>query len=357
MPLLINNDVAARVLRISDAVVVVESALRQLAEGNAAFQPRTDFWSPKVAVGDFFRWGSLIGMIADPPTFALRFKSDIMEWKGSGESATEKWFNMQPGRYCGFIILIDTRNGEIIGLLNDGVIQHARVGANAAVGVKYLSREDSYVLGMLGSGGMARSYAEAICAVRPIREIQVFSPTPGNREKFADEMAQKLGVSARAMDSPHSAVKNADIVATCTDSRRPVFTADMIELVRPGPFIVRTRREEIDDAARKLIDRVVINSREGFGEFVIGSEAERNRRPMNPEYRRAYSAHGAHDRLADILVGKAVGRTSPRQSIYYENQSSGIQFAAVGRLVYEKAKAAGLGVPIPMEWFQQDIRN
>jgi hypothetical protein len=34
-----------------------------------------------------------------------------------------------------------------------------------------------------------------------------------------------------------------------------------------------------------------------------------------------------------------------------------LQFAAIGRLVYERAKAAGLGIKIPMEWFLQNIRN
>jgi ornithine cyclodeaminase/alanine dehydrogenase-like protein (mu-crystallin family) len=357
MPLLINNDVTARVLRTADAVTAMESAFRQLAEGNAAFQPRTDFWSPTAAVGDYFRWGSLIGMIADPPTFALRFKSDILEWTGSNRAFTEKWFNMEPGRYCGFIILIDTTNGEIIGLLNDGVIQHVRVGATAGVGAKYLSRPDSHVLGMLGSGGMARTYAEAICAVRPIEEIRIHSPTPENRERLAHALARDLGIAVRAVDDARTALTDADIVATCTDSRRPVYTADMLALHRPGAFIVRTRPDEMDDATFEAVDRVVVTSQEGYAEYVIGSQAERDRRPMDAAYRRRYRSNAAWDRLAEVVAGKAPGRRTATETIFHHNQSAGIQFAAVGRLVYERAKALGLGLPIPMDWFQQDIRN
>lgn len=357
MPLLINNDVTARLLRMPDAIAAMENAFRQLAGGNAAFQPRTDFWSPNVAFGDYYRWGSLIGMIADPPTLAFRFKSDIIEWTESSGAATEKWYNMEPGRYCGFIILIDTTNGEIIGLLNDGIIQHARVGATAGLGAKYLSRPDSHVLGMLGSGGMARAYAQAICAVRPIEELKVYSPTPANRERFAHEMSADLGIPVRGVDSPQHALTDVDIVATCTDSHRPVYSADMLKLHRPGVFIVRTRSTEMDEATLRSIDRTIVNTREGFTEFLIGSEAERNRRPSSPEYRRAYEPQPSYDRLADIIVGKVRGRASPTEAIFHHNQSSGIQFAAVGRLVYERAKAEGLGMPIPMEWFQQDIRN
>ena len=63
------------------------------------------------------------------------------------------------------------------------------------------------------------------------------------------------------------------------------------------------------------------------------------------------------DQLADIIAGKTTGRTSDTESIYFDNNSAGLQFAAVGRLVYEAAREAGLGMEIPMSWFQQDIRN
>jgi ornithine cyclodeaminase/alanine dehydrogenase-like protein (mu-crystallin family) len=61
--------------------------------------------------------------------------------------------------------------------------------------------------------------------------------------------------------------------------------------------------------------------------------------------------------LANVIAGDIQGRDSDTQSIYYDNNSAGLQFAAVGRVVYEKAREAGLGMKIPMEWFQQDIRN
>lgn len=43
--------------------------------------------------------------------------------------------------------------------------------------------------------------------------------------------------------------------------------------------------------------------------------------------------------------------------MYFDNNSAGLQFAAIGRAVYEGAKKNGLGMEIPMAWFQQDIRN
>jgi len=356
MALLINNDISKRVLKMTDAVHVMQCAFRQLAAGYAAYQPRTDFWSPTAVNGDFYRWGSLLGIIHDPPTLALRFKSDILVWEEKDGLTTESWHNVRPGLYCGFVLLFDTSTGELIGLLNDGVLQHVRVGATAGVGAQYLARADSRVLGMLGSGGMARTYAEAICAVRPIEEIRVFSPTRANRERYAAEMSETLKIPVHVKDNARDAVRDADIVAACTDSRTPAFTADMLDFVRPGVFLVRSRAEEFDAETFQRVDRVIATSKDGFIDYVIGSEADRNRRPKNKAYRRRYEAE-AFDTLADVIAGRAPARTSDTESIFYYNQSAGIQFAAIGRLVFEKAKSQGLGIPIPMEWFTQDIRN
>ncbi len=356
MALLINNDVTARVLRMADAVGAMERVLQQYADGFAAFQPRTDIWSPTAVGGDYYRWGSLLGAMYDPPTLALRFKSDVISWTEYEGAQTEEWHNMKPGTYCGFIILIDMTNGEIIALMNDGVLHHVRVGATAGVAAKHLSREDSTVLGIVGSGGMAETYAEAICNVRPIEEIRVYSPTAANREAFAAKMAEKLGVAVVIKDNNLEVARDADIVALCTDSRRPVYNVEMLEAQKPGAFFIRCRLDEIDEPVLQAVDKIFGNGKEPYSEFVIGSPEERARRPSNKEYRRRYK-RTENPLLAEVIAGKQPGRTSNTESIYFDNNSAGLQFAAVGRVVYEKAKKAGLGMAIPMDWFQQDIRN
>ena len=356
MPLLINNDVTERVLKMPEAVDAMEAVLRQYAEGKATFQPRTDLWSPTAEKGDFYRWGSLLGGMMDPPTLALRFKSDIMRWTDYSGVQTEEWFCSEPGRYCGFVILIDMASGEIIGLLNDGILQHVRVGATAGVGARHLAREDASVLGVLGSGGMARTYTEAIAAVRKLEEVRVYSPTPANREAFAEEMQQKLGVRVVPCDSTENALRDADMIATCTDSRVPIYHAEYLKLHRPGAFIVRCRYDEMDDATFDAVDKIFVNAREGYTDLIVGAPEERARRPTDKAYRRRY-APTDYPMLADVIAGKVPGRTSDTETVFYHNTSAGLQFAAVGRLVYERAKEAGLGMPLPLDWFLQDIRN
>jgi len=114
-------------------------------------------------------------------------------------------------------------------------LQHMRVGADGGIGVKYMAREDASVVGMLGSGGMARTHMEAFTCVRDIRRLQVYSPTPANREAFAEEMARKYGIEAVACDDPREVYRDADIVAGLTDSAVPVLNGEWIE---PGAHVV-----------------------------------------------------------------------------------------------------------------------
>lgn len=356
MALLINNDVQERVLDMKDAVDAMEAVLKQYAQGLACFQPRTDLWAPTATNGDYYRWGSLLGAMYDPPTLAFRFKSDILTWTEYDGAVTEEWHNMEPGKYCGFVILIDMTNGEIIALMNDGIIQHARVGATAAVGAKYLSREDSTILGVVGSGGMAHAYTEAICKIRDIQEVRVWSPTKVNREKFATEMSMKLGVPVNPVADNFAVAEGADIVALCTDSREPVYTKEMLDAQKPGGLFIRCRIDEIDEPVFEAVDKIIGMSQDSYDDLSIGSEQERARRPSGKAYLRRY---GTNDWpiLASVINGDVVGRESDSETIFFDNNSAGLQFAAVGRVIYEKAKEAKLGMHIPMEWFHQDIRN
>ncbi len=64
-----------------------------------------------------------------------------------------------------------------------------------------------------------------------------------------------------------------------------------------------------------------------------------------------------HDKihpLSDLLLGRAPGRATPSQiTLMHKGWGLGIEFAAVGKLVYDRAKAAGVGHEIPPEWFTQ----
>ena len=104
-----------------------------------------------------------------------------------------------------------------------------RVGGSAGIGARYLARANASTVGMLGSGGMARSFLRAFCAVRDIKGARVYSPTREHREAYAAEMSETMGIPVEAVDTPQEAVQGTDIFSVCADAVRPVMSADWLE--------------------------------------------------------------------------------------------------------------------------------
>jgi ornithine cyclodeaminase/alanine dehydrogenase-like protein (mu-crystallin family) len=60
--------------------------------------------------------------------------------------------------------------------------------------------------------------------------------------------------------------------------------------------------------------------------------------------------------LKDVLSGKAAGRQSAKEITCFNNNIGlGIQFAAIGKAVFDEAKSKGLGREIPTDWFLETV--
>src|SRR5579863_6863369 len=220
--LILNNDDVARLLTMGDCIAAQEAAFSKIPTGGAIHRPRIDIYMPCERDDGYYRWSTMEG--ANDGYMAIRMKSDVITWPRDGHGNwTEEKYCREPGTYCGIIFLLSTRNGEPLAFIHDGILQHMRVGAGAGLGAKYLAREDTHVVGMLGSGGMARAFLEAFECVRDIHLCKVYSPNPENREAFAVEMSRRLGIEVRAVGSAREAVRGVDLLSSCTDSMRPVY--------------------------------------------------------------------------------------------------------------------------------------
>ena len=74
----------------------------------------------------------------------------------------------------------------------DGVVQRMRVASSSALAARYLAREDASTMALFGSGWQAGSHLPAMCAVRPIKRVNVFSPTKANLEAFVKDLQPKV---------------------------------------------------------------------------------------------------------------------------------------------------------------------
>ena len=364
--LMINNEVVAQVLTMRECIEVQEAAFAALAEGKAIFRPRIDTYVPCDREDAYYRFGTVEG--ASDGYYAVRLKSDIVHWPTAADGSTsENKYCMQPGTFCGLVVLYSSGNGEPLAIMNDGYLQQMRVGAAAGIGTRLLAREDAGTVGMLGSGGMARTFLQAYAAVRNLKKVKVFSRSPENRKRYALEMSQALDIEVAPVDSAREAVRGVDIVSTCTDSIKPTIEPAWLE---PGMHVVNLGPHEISAAVAARFDVKVQQGKEGLplpesdmfrkgiggslGAFVMGTEAQQARLPRATKNLKL----DEWPVYTDVLTGKAPGRTRPDQITHYRTIGNwGVQFSSVGGLVYRKAKAKGLGRELPTEWFLQDIRN
>lgn len=383
--LFLNNDNVRQVITPELTLQALRDAYAELREDTGVCRPRIDVNIPIGRPDAFFKWGTMEGGSAQTGYFATRIKIDI-SYKASYEDQPEietiEKYSTRPGKFCGLILLVKTENAEPVAIINDSVIQRLRVGADAALGTDYLARPDAEVLGILGSGGMAHTQLACTLALRKnIRKIQVFSPTPANREAFVQEIRQKYEIEAVALESGPEVFRGADIVAGCTDGgfkENENNAAIGGRWLEPGTHWTAVGGGHDSEARRRTavalrfdnapapvgldewatsaetINYAVPadNPRFASDDFYVSSfgKGEASRRTREPFPNRIF--------LRDLLSGAVPGRTSGDQITFSERGNlQGAQFHAVAGKVYEAALAAGIGNQVPTDWFLQDERN
>lgn len=367
--LFIDNNVVRQIVTMKECIEVQEQAFRQVETGESMHRPRLDMYIPCERDDGYYRWGTMEG--TNDGIFAIRMKSDIITWPRDQNGVwTEDKYCVKPGTWCGLVMLFSSQNGEPLGFINDGEVSRYRMGGSAGIGAKYLAKKNASMVGMLGSGGMARTYLEAFCVVRPIRSCRVYSPTKANREAYAREMSEKLGIDVVAVDTPEQAVRGADIVSSCTDTMSATVNAEWLE---PGMHIIDLTEEEINDACLARID---VKIRQGdysvplpetgrimrlIGHspvaYIAGTKEQMKRLPGRPPFKHRKEDQGWPN-YCDLYFGRAKGRENDKQITYYNNSGNqGLQFSSLGGYLYRKAKKMGLGREFPTEWFLQDIRD
>ncbi len=373
--LFINNEEVEKVLTMEDTLRVLEDGHKELARGELAGRPRVDVYTETREREKFHRWGTMEGSSKSLQRFAIRMKSDVVSWPVRHGVRVEDKYCVQPGLYCGLIFLFSTEDGAPLAIINDGYLQHMRVGALYGLGAKHLARKNASVVGMLGSGGMARTHLTAFACVRNIKRAKVFSPNREHREIYAREMERKLGIETIPCASAEEAARGVDILATCTNAKEPTVHARMLE---PGMHLTQVSREFAPDVYARLdvcigggpssqvVEGAAIDDSQGFPTYLAGSrealDHAKGKARSREEKNKNFS--GRVVSLAELMTGRAQGRLRDEEisassgiKLGGEDSVKGLQFVTVSSLIYERAQKAGLGREVPRDWFLQTIRD
>src|SRR5215510_1779086 len=188
MTLILNNEDVQDVLTMEITMEALDKAYRELAREEAVCRPRIDIQIPTKNEEKIYQWGTMEGGSISG-YFAIRMKSDVIYEQEYQGAITQEKYCVRPGRFCGLILLTSIENGEPLALINDGYLQHMRVGADSGIGAKYMAREDAEVVGMIGSGGMARSHVESFLLAfkrKKIHRDRQTNPTRRASERQTD---------------------------------------------------------------------------------------------------------------------------------------------------------------------------
>jgi alanine dehydrogenase len=355
MTLILNNHEIESLLDMRESICAMEEAFEDLANGKAVNRPRSHTYT-ELADHRYYMFKSMDGSFPRHGIHALRLSSDIVEERVVDGKLRREKIPAAPGqKWLGLVQIFSIETGELLAIMQDGFLQKMRVGATSGLAAKCLSRPDSHRVGLFGTGWQADAQLLALCEVRDIREITVFSPNGQNLERFVQRMKPLLKVSVVAASGPRAVVENADIVVGSTNSLQPVFDGSWLQ---PGMHVNSLQNGELDELVLARSDVIAVRAREKSTHWAVpGHAPAETRRIADP----GPQLESRTQELGDILVGKSPGRTSEKQITMFGGSGSGgssglgIQFAAVGHVILEKARTRRIGRVIPSDWFLEDV--
>lgn len=301
-----------RLLDIDSMLDALGKALVVFSSGITSVPPRVG-----ARVGDLGILGAMAGYV---PGIALEVKL-VSVFPANHDHGLPS--------HQGLIAVFDEDTGAPLVVMDGTYITAIRTGGTAAVAARLLARDDASVLAILGAGVQGGSHLETFPRIRDFKEIRVAS-------RHADKAKALVSRHSRAVfaESFEAAVRGADVIACCTDARDPILRR---EWLKPGVHLSSvggTWGPELD-AATIAAGRV----------FVEWRGAATNPPPAGAVELQGLDPDSITE-VGEVLAGTKPGRMSPDEITIYKSTGHAVEDAATARLIYDRAKAEGVGISL-----------
>jgi ornithine cyclodeaminase/alanine dehydrogenase-like protein (mu-crystallin family) len=356
--LILSNEDIEKILPVGACLDVLEEAYRDLGDGMAATVPRYDVFSP-TKPGEYYEYKTMSGVLPGRNVAALRLNSSVVKWYEKAGGVRKDKLPVAGGdRYVGLVMLFSTETGEPLAIFPDGYVQKLRVAGASAIAARYLARKESKVMALLGAGWQASAHLVTLSMVRELKEVKVYSPTPGSRRKFVQEWQGRVLAELSEVASVADAIHDADMVICTTNSISALFSGD---LLKPGMHVSCVKPCELDAITYKRSDPLIIHWREAKPFQITVGIKDRSAIPdiaagWPHPITREDAAIWELPTISQLVSGQHPGRTKDDAiSCFCNNVGLGLQFAAVGSEVLARAREARVGREIPTDWFLEDV--
>lgn len=131
------------------------------------------------------------------------------------------------------VLWFDHDTGQPLLLVDGTELTALRTGAASGVATALLSEPDATVLAMIGSGAQAADQVRAVCTVRRIQTVRVFSRNAMTAASLCERLGRSLP-EVEFQNSPDisSALEGADVICTATTATSPlIHTRDLKDRV------------------------------------------------------------------------------------------------------------------------------
>ena len=232
--------------------------------------------------------------------------------------------------------LFDGKTGALVCLMQADYLGQMRTGAASGVATKYMALPDATEVGIYGSGKQARTQVQAVCRVRRVRQVQVYSRNEENRRTFAAEMSELCQTEVVPVPRPEMAAEKKDIIITATSSREPVLNghwlAEGAHINAVGSNFLG--KAELDTEAVRRCAVVVVDSKDQ-----ARIEAGDFQQPLEDGSLRWADVR----ELGQVIVGRYPARRHPQDVTLFKSLGIAVEDVAVAARVYARAQAEGVG--------------
>ena len=299
-------------LTMPDALASVEIAFKAQATGDATNEARR-----RVRANNAILM-TMSGAIASLHVFGL------------------KAYSVARGKARFHVSLYDTATGELLAFIEADKLGQMRTGAASGIATKYLARADAKTVGIYGTGWQAQAQLAAVCSVRRIESVKVYSRSEEKRNHFSATMSKELGIANIVPVAEPEAAADADILITITSSREPVLKGAWIQAgthinAAGGNSILRS---EVDDDVIKRAHFIAVDSKEQArmeaGELVFPVE-------------KGLLTWERVQEVCHVVNGEVQGRRNPADITLFKSLGLAIEDVATAALIYRKAVAQKIG--------------
>ena len=316
MALFLSDQEVAQLLPMDECIDVLEEAFAHAGTGKVDNRPRNRIRMP----GGFFHF-----MVASN--------------EGHGVFGYKAYPSFAGGAKM-IVMLYDYETGALLSCMEGGRLGQIRTGAASGLATKYMAKKDAATVAVIGSGFQARTQLEAVCAVRDIKGVKVFSRKEERRTAFAERNSESLKVDVKAVESAQKCVEGADVVIVITSAREPALLGEWLS---PGAHVNAAggnhwMRREVDEETVLRSEVIVVDDLDQ-AKIECGDL-------MWLEPRGSFRWDMAKE-LQDVVAGRVNGRPSEESITLFESMGLALEDIAAAHLVYNKAKAQGIGQELP----------